>query len=126
MRPLPLLCCLLALASAAASASQQLYKWKDANGVTQYSQQPPSGAQYETQRISSSGAPVTESAPASDTAADPAESDRCKNARRNLDVLSGSTPVTQDTGKGPEILNDSQRSVQKQLAEAEIAAYCKK
>ncbi|MEG0185133.1 MAG: DUF4124 domain-containing protein, partial [Stenotrophomonas sp.] len=34
MRALPSLCCLLLLASASAQAGT-VYKWKDANGVTQ-------------------------------------------------------------------------------------------
>ena len=58
MRALPRFCCLLALAGAASGAvagTGNLYKWKDANGVTQYSERPPTGQKYETRRITTSG-----------------------------------------------------------------------
>ena len=122
MRALPRLCCLLLLASATATAGP-LYKWKDANGVTQYSERPPTGQKYETRRITASGASVAEAAPAK---AD--ESPQCASARRNLELLSGNGPLMQDTdgdGKPDTPLEDSQRAAQKQLAEAAIAVYCK-
>ena len=46
MRALSRLSALLLLASATASAGN-VYKWKDANGVTQYSEKPPTGQKYE-------------------------------------------------------------------------------
>ena len=123
MRALPRLCCLLLLASAAASAGN-LYKWTDANGVTQYSERPPTGQKYETRRVTNSGASVPE---ATATAA-PTEDARCTTARRNLDLLNGSGPISHDTdgdGKTDAQLDESQRATQKQLAEAMAAAYCK-
>lgn len=125
MRALPRFCCLLLLASATAGAGN-LYKWKDANGVTQYSERPPAGQKYETRRIAASGATVAEAAPP--TQAD-SESEPCKRARHNLEVLAGSNPVMQDTdgdGKPDATLDDSQRTAQKNLAEAAVAAYCSK
>ena len=47
MRALSCLGCLLLLASANAVAGP-VYKWKDANGVTQYSETPPAGRKFET------------------------------------------------------------------------------
>ena len=47
MRALSCLGCLLLLASANAVAGP-VYKWKDAHGVTQYSETPPAGKKYET------------------------------------------------------------------------------
>ncbi|MGX9721165.1 DUF4124 domain-containing protein [Stenotrophomonas acidaminiphila] len=126
MRALPRFCCLLVLASAAhgaAAGTGNLYKWKDANGVTQYSERPPAGQKYETRRITASGEPVA--------AAEPAKADvspQCASARRNLELLSGGGPVLQDTdgdGKPDTPLDDSQRAAQKQLAEAAAAVYCK-
>lgn len=127
MRALPRFCCLLALAGAASGAvagTGNLYKWKDANGVTQYSERPPAGQKYETRRITTSGEPVA--------AAEPAKADEapeCTAARHNLELLKGSGPLMQDTngdGKPDTQLDDAQRSAQKQLAEAAAAAYCKK
>ena len=122
MRALPRLCCLLLLTSTTAFAGP-LYKWKDANGVTQYSERPPTGQKYETRRITASGAPVAEAAPAK---AD--ESPQCTSARRNLELLAGKGPLMQDTdgdGKPDAPLEDNQRAAQKQLAEAAVAVYCK-
>ena len=122
MRALPRLCCLLMFASAAAGAGN-LYKWKDANGVTQYSERPPAGQKYETRRIAPSGAPVADAAPAEGE-----ESKECLAARHNLQILNGSGPVMQDgdgDGKPDKPLDDSQRAAQKQLAESAAAVYCK-
>ena len=121
MRALPRLCCLLLLASATATAGP-LYKWKDANGVTQYSERPPTGQKYETRRITASGASVAEAAPAK---AD--ESPQCASARRNLELLSGNGPLMQDTdgdGKPDKTLGADERAAQKNLAEAAVKAYC--
>lgn len=122
MRALPRLCCLLVLASASVSAGN-LYKWKDANGVTQYSERPPTGQQYETRRIAASGAPVVEAAPA-----EAGESEQCVGARKNLEILAGNNRVMRDTdgdGKPDTELDEIQRAAQKQLAESTAAVYCK-
>lgn len=127
MRTLPRFCCLLVLASAAHGAiagNGNLYKWKDANGVTQYSERPPAGQKYETRRITASGEPVAAAEP------DKADEDpQCTAARRNLELLAGNAPLMQDTngdGKPDTPLDDAQRAAQKQLAEASAAVYCKK
>lgn len=122
MRALSRLCCLLALASAATASAGNLYKWKDANGVTQYSERPPTGQKYETRRVTSSGAAVVEAAPAE------GESEQCLAARKNMELLAGSAPVMQDTdgdGKPDATLDDAQRAAQKRLAESAAAVYCK-
>lgn len=124
MLTLPRLCCLLLLSTAATASAANLYKWKDANGVTQYSERPPAGKQYETRRITASGTSTAEPA----AVAESAESEQCLGARRNLELLNGSAPVMQDTngdGKPDAALDDAQRGAQKQLAEAAAAAYCK-
>ncbi|WP_303748821.1 DUF4124 domain-containing protein [Stenotrophomonas pigmentata] len=124
MLTLPRLCCLLLLTAAASASAGNLYKWKDANGVTQYSERPPAGKQYETRRITDSGASVAETV----APAEAAESPQCVAARRNLELLNGSGPVMQDNdgdGKPDAALDDTQRTAQKRLAEAAAAAYCK-
>lgn len=121
MRILPSLGCLLLSASFAAGAGN-VYKWKDANGVTQYSEKPPTGQKFEARRIDNHGSAVTESA------AEPTQSSECLTARRNLELLAGSAPVMQDSdgdGTPDTPLDDAQRSAQKDLAEAAAKAYCK-
>ncbi len=122
MRVLPLLCCLL-LASASASA-QNVYKWKDANGVTQYSEKPPANQKAEQRRITTRD-PIVSSTPTADT---PAESADCTQSRKNLALLNGQGDVMYDTdgdGKPDATMNAEQRQAQKGLAEAGIKAYCK-
>lgn len=122
MRALPLMCCLLLLASASASAGT-VYKWKDANGVTQYSEKPPTGQKAEERQIQNRNpAGRTAAAPA------PAESADCTTARDNLTLLNGTGALMQDTdgdGKPDAALDDQQRQSQKGLAEAAIKVYCK-
>lgn len=120
MRALSRLSALLLLASATASAGN-VYKWKDANGVTQYSEKPPAGQTYEARQVEHRDPPPRE------TAAAPAENKECTSARSNLSLLNGPGKVMQDTdgdGKPDATLTDAQRSAQKTLAEAAIQAYC--
>ncbi|WP_439448081.1 DUF4124 domain-containing protein [Stenotrophomonas sp. ATs4] len=124
MRALSCLGCLLLLASANAVAGP-VYKWKDAHGVTQYSETPPAGKQYETREQARSP-----QAPASATPAAPEAtpvSEQCSTARANLTLLEGTGTVMQDTngdGKADTALSPEQRTAQKGLAEAAIKAYC--
>ncbi len=120
MRVLPLLCCLL-LASASASA-QNVYKWKDANGVTQYSEKPPANQKAEHRRITSQDPVSTGAAKAA-----PAESADCTQSRKNLALLNGQGEVMYDTngdGKPDTPLSADQRKAQKTMAESGVQAYC--
>jgi len=121
MRALSCLGCLLLLASANAVAGP-VYKWKDAKGVTQYSETPPAGGKYETREQARGTQPA---APAAAEAAPVPE--QCSTARANVVLLDGSGEVMQDTdgdGKADTALTPEQRSAQKGLAEAAIKAYC--
>jgi len=114
------LCGLLLFASASAAATD-MYKWKDANGVTHYSETPPPGQRAEARRMDGSD-PVQP-----ETQAATAESPQCTTARQNLSLLGGNKQVMQDTdgdGKGDTLLDDSQRDAQRNLAEAAVRAYC--
>lgn len=119
------LSCTLGLAllvvSTAAGATN-LYKWKDANGVTHYSEKPPEGQRYDTRRIDTRAGVAPP-----ETAAAKAESTECTTARKNLEVLGGSGPVMQDLngdGKPDATLDEGQRAAQKNLADAGVKAYC--
>lgn len=105
-------------------AAQEVYQWKDANGVTHYSQTPPPRGQYQQRAITQRGAtqPQTTTTPA----ANAQESESCKNARANLAVLQGGQPVHEAgaDGKPGRALSDAERTSQTDLANAAIKAYC--
>ena len=140
----------LSLACIAGSASaQQIYKWKDANGVTHFSQTPPpsSGTHFTKLRLASepdvasnpppasAGTENTESGSASaprntpasssqpDTAANRAE--LCKQLSSNISLLQGKQPVvTGDAGGKQEVMSDNARAAQLATARAQQAQYC--
>ncbi|CAD0361900.1 DUF4124 domain-containing protein [Xanthomonas hortorum] len=118
------LCALLMLVSAGAGATD-LYKWKDAKGVTHYTETPPpSGQRYESRRIDARSGTAAIAAP--ETAAP--ESADCLTARRNLELLSGKGEVTMGAGadgKPGTPLDPDARTAQRNLAEAAAKAYCK-
>lgn len=108
---------------ACAATAQQVYQWKDAQGVTHYSDNPPAGKTYQDRRINHRGAAVIDTGDAQ-----PAENPMCLTARANLKVLGGGSAVQQDTdgdGKPDKTLSDADRDNQRNLAEAAVKAYCK-
>ncbi len=129
MRALPtasLLTCTLALLLAATSTpafAQKVYQWKDAKGVTHYSDSPPPSQQYQDRRIDNRGEPVPQ-----DVAAGKAvESPQCITAKLNLSLLAGKGAVQEDTdgdGKPDKVLGDEDRANQRNLANAAVKAYC--
>jgi len=126
MRLLPCLSVLaLCLAAASTAQAQQIYQWKDKNGVTHYSDSPPPSQPAQNRRINQYGAPVQEAEPAGK----PVENPQCNTARANLQILASSTgAVQQDTdgdGKPDVTLDDTGRANQRALAEAAVKAYCK-
>ena len=119
MRALTCLACLLLAATAHAA---EVYKWKDANGVTHYSETPPArGKAFETrQQAREPGA----AAPAA--TAEPVSA-QCTTARANQTLLAGSGPLMQDTdddGKPDAPLAEADRANQRTLAEAAVKAWC--
>ncbi|KAF1716579.1 DUF4124 domain-containing protein [Pseudoxanthomonas wuyuanensis] len=117
-------CAFLALAGTATLASAgQVYQWKDAQGVTHYSDKPPGNEQYKDRRIDNQGGPVQAAEPTGKSVENP----QCTTARRNLEVLQGSAPVHQlgEDGKtSGQALDNAQRENQRGLAEAAVKAYC--
>jgi len=71
-------------ASAVWAQSGEVYQWKDANGVTQYSSTPPPKGAYKVREVSSSGASLASTA---SPEAKPAEDPQCATARGNLQLL---------------------------------------
>lgn len=117
----------------AQQAASEVYQWKDANGVTHYSQTPPEKGTY-TQRViaqNGSAAPVAQTAASGTTAttADAAASanPQCTTARKNIAALEGKLAVQQDSdgdGKPDKTLSDAERASQLEFAQAAVKAYC--
>ncbi|MFP7722498.1 DUF4124 domain-containing protein [Lysobacter sp. A3-1-A15] len=114
---------LLALAAAPA-LSGEVYKWKDAQGVTHYADAPPAGGNFESRDIRHRpGMP----APAKAVSEAPAADSQCAIARANLEMLAGEGAVGMDSdgdGKPDAALSAEQRAAQRNLAEAAIRASC--
>lgn len=101
-------------------AANQVYQWKDAKGVTHYSDSPPVNQPHKTRELSLK--------PASTTAAPkPVVNSDCSNARANLKLLQGTGPVSIDEnkdGKPDRELTADERSKRTRLAESQIETYC--
>lgn len=111
--------------TASPAAAQQVYKWKDARGVTHYSEKPPASGQYTTQDAVRDPATAPASASATDNAPSAVDS-RCTTARRNLANLQSGQPVQMDSdgdGKPDQPLTDTERSNQMELARSTLKAY---
>lgn len=128
MRALPtasLLTCTLALllmGTCAPAFAQKVYQWKDAKGVTHFSDSPPPGQQYKDRRIDNRGEPIPEAA-----AGKVVDSPQCTTAKLNASLLAGNSALQQDTdgdGKPDKILGADDRTNQRALAEAAVKAYC--
>jgi hypothetical protein len=117
--PLPLgLAAALVLSAACPANAGQVYQWKDARGVTHYSDFPPAG-QKATQRNLDTRAPT---APAK-----PVVNADCSNARSNLAILKGNTPVGLDAdrdGKHERELTPAERAERTAKAEQAVKTYC--
>jgi len=129
---------LAALLLPATLAAQTVYQWKDAKGVTHYSDSPPPKGEYSNRNMR-----VAESKPAAATAATTAaakadarvadssgpkpENAACAQARLNLAHLQGDAPVGPDAdgdGKPDSTLDADGRAAQARLAQDAIKANC--
>lgn len=129
MTPNPCTRLLLAAAVAAfalPAAAAKVYQWKDANGVTHYSDEPPPRGAYSDREISNRDPAII--APVAEPAAVPAaHADVCAQARLNLLRLQSGDPVGLDTdgdGQPDAPLTDAGRAEQMALAQRAIAARC--
>jgi len=116
---------LLLIASACAPAfAQKVYQWKDAKGVTHYSDSPPPNQQTKDRRIDNRGEPAVEATAVGKSV----ESPQCATAKLNLQVLGSKSSVQQDTdgdGKPDRTLTDDDRASEREVAAAQVKAYCK-
>ena len=120
---LPTLIGLSLLLATGAACAQDLYQWKDANGITHYSQTPPASGSY-TERTESGRSPAR---PVETASAASAESPQCATSRANIALLESESPVQQDTdgdGEPDRTLDDTERANQLNLARALLKANC--
>src|SRR5689334_9917988 len=111
----------LALASAGAQAAG-IYQWKDAKGVTHYTDTPPPDSQYKQRKLYNTDPDQPASA-----AAKPAENPACATARSNIALLNSKQDVRLDSngdGKPDKALSDTDRANQLALAQATLSTSC--
>ena len=115
---------LAVLVAATGAFAADVYQWKDANGVTHYSQTPPPKGAFQTRVISGGG----DAAPTAQiVAASAKESPQCVTARKNIDLLQASGDLQEDTngdGKPDKTLTADDRANQLELARATLKATC--
>ena len=111
----------LSLASATALAEQQrVYQWKDANGVTHYTDMPPAQSHRSRDIDNKGNAPEIASVKA-------VENPQCAASRDNLQRLQANQVLGVDTngdGKSDRNLSSDERASQIELNQAAIKAYC--
>ena len=122
MTPIRLLAAALALTvvAAPALAQQRVYQWKDANGVTHYTDVAPKQG-HQTRDID-----VRDGKPAEAAAKQP-ESEQCTKARSNVARLQGGEPVGIDTngdGKPDRNMSADEHKAQLELNQAAVKAFC--
>lgn len=120
---------------AAPLAASEVYSWKDARGVTHYSQTPPpAGTRFEVRNVhgnAASSTPVTPApaaalAAAATTTNAGGDNTQCELARTNVAALKGEGAVQQLGADGkPRALAGSERADQLALSEAAVRAYCR-
>ena len=111
---------LLLAAAPTLAAQQRVYQWKDANGVTHYTDLPPTQA-HQRRDIDNRGS-ATEIATVK-----PAENEQCAGSRANLQKLQANQTIGVDTngdGKSDRTLSSDERASQIELNQAAIKAYC--
>ena len=119
-RSLTAIAALLLATALPSDAQQRVYQWKDAKGVTHYTDMPPPQA-HTARDIDNRGSATAVSAVKQD------ENPQCLDARANLLRLQGSQTVGVDTngdGKADRNLSPEERSAQTDLNQAAVKAYC--
>lgn len=110
-----------------AMAEQVVYQWRDSNNVLHVSQLPPADVDYQTIVIGAKISGSTSKAvaqPATKPSLEDAQS--CDTAMNNLKVLQQDLPVYMDLADGKrELLDESKRAEQQQLAEKQVKMFCK-
>lgn len=120
IRPLAIALALTVAAAPALAQQQRVYQWKDANGVTHYTDVAPKQS-HQTRDIDvKDGRPV-------EAAAKQPESAQCTNARANLGRLQAGGPIGIDTngdGKPDRNMSADEHKAQLELNQAAVKAFC--
>jgi hypothetical protein len=101
-----------------------VYKWKDARGVTHYSEKPPASGNYSTREAVPD--PMAQAEPSAGSGSQDQADPRCTTARNNLATLQGGNAVQMDSdgdGKPDKTLSDAERASQIELARSTLKAY---
>lgn len=140
---------LAALVLVATVAQAQVYTWKDAKGVTHYSDAPPAkGQEYKARQVDvptpRTPPPATPAAPVTTPATTPADAQppdaaanqaamrarakaNCEIATANLAHLKAGGAVGYDSdgdGKPDKVMAADERTEQTKVAEGAVASYC--
>ena len=110
----------LALGVAPAAFAGEVYQWKDANGVTHYTDMPPAQSHRSRDIDNKGNAPEIASVKA-------VENPQCAASRDNLQRLQANQVLGVDTngdGKSDRNLSSDERASQIELNQAAIKAYC--
>jgi hypothetical protein len=113
----------LALATITTVSAAEVYQWKDAKGVTHYSQTPPAQGKFQSRSIYQRQPPVDNQT----VAATPTESPQCTTARNNIDLLQSGAKLKMDSdgdGKPDRDLSDSDREQQLKIAQTISRVNC--
>lgn len=119
-RPVAVALALLLMAAPGLAQQQRVYQWKDAKGVTHYTDLPPAQA-HSSRDINNRGG-TSEVATVK-----PVENEQCTNSRSNLARLQANQAVGVDTngdGKSDRNLSSDERASQIELNQAAVKAYC--
>jgi hypothetical protein len=114
----------VALLACGIASAGDVYQWKDAKGVTHYSDAPPPKGQYQARDVHQRDG----EAPAASASVAPVTDKNCALAKTNLDRLKTGGDIGLDAngdGKPDAPLSDAERTKQTELAEANIQNYCK-
>jgi hypothetical protein len=114
----------VALLACGVASAGDVYQWKDAKGVTHYSDAPPPKGQYQARDVHHRD----DEAPAASANPAPVTDKNCALAKTNLDRLKTGGNIGLDAdgdGKPDAPLGDAERTKQMELAEANIRTYCK-
>lgn len=114
------------LAGSALAQSSDVYQWKDAKGVTHYSDSPPAKGKYDSRVIEArKGTPAVASA--EPRKPDPKAVANCSLARTNLTRLQAVGDIGLDAdgdGQPDSTMSPQDRAKQTTLAEANIKTWC--
>ena len=119
-RPLAVAIALLLVAAPGMAQQQRVYQWKDANGVTHYTDMPPAQSRRSRDIDNKGNAPEIASVKA-------VENPQCAASRDNLQRLQANQVLGVDTngdGKSDRNLSSDERASQIELNQAAIKAYC--